>query len=59
MDAADVMDHTAEVSAQSYSEASGLHAAMRHGDRLVGRRARYAGRAERAFAEELARWEED
>ena len=58
-DAADVMGHTAEVSVQSYSEASGLHAAMRHGDRLAERRACHAGRAERAFAEELARWEED
>jgi integrase len=58
MDAADVMGHTAEVSVQHYAEASGLHAALRHGDRLAERRARQAGRAERAFAAELARWEE-
>ncbi|HEY8611828.1 MAG TPA: hypothetical protein VIL69_11125 [Roseomonas sp.] len=58
MDAADIMGHTPEVSVQHYSEASGLHAALRHGDRLAERRARHAGRAERAFAEELARWEE-
>lgn len=58
MDAADVMGHTAGVSAQAYSEASGLHAALRHGERLAERRARHAGRAERAFAAELERWEE-
>lgn len=58
MDAADIMGHTAEVSVQYYSEASGLHAALRHGDRLVERRARHAGRAERAFTAERARWEE-
>jgi integrase len=58
MDAADIMGHTAEVSAQHYSEASCLHAALRHGERLAERRARHAGRAERAFAAERARWEE-
>jgi integrase len=58
MDAADIMGHTAEVSVQHYSEASGLHAALRHGERLAERRARHAGRAERAFAAERARWEE-
>lgn len=59
LDAAEIMGHSTEVSVQSYSEASGLHAAMRHGDRLAERRARHASRAERAFAAELARWEED
>ena len=58
MDAAVIMGHGAEVSAQHYSEASGLHAALRHGERLVERRARHAGRAERAYAAELERWEE-
>ena len=58
MDAADIMGHTAEVSAQHDSEASCLHAALRHGERLAERRARHAGRAERAFAAELVRWEE-
>jgi hypothetical protein len=58
MDAADVMGHGAEVSVQYYAEASSLHAALRHGDRLAERRARQAGRADRAFAAELARWEE-
>ncbi len=57
MDAADIMGHTAEVSARHYSEASCLHAALRHGERLAERRARHAGRAERAFAAERARWE--
>ena len=57
MDAADIMGHTAEVSVQHYSEASCLHAALRHGERLAERRARHAGRAERAFAAERARWE--
>lgn len=58
MDAGDVMGHTAEVSAQHYAEATNLHAALRHGDRLAERRARHAGRAERAFAAELVRWED-
>ena len=58
MDAADIMGHTAEVSLQHYSEASGLHAALRHGERLAERRARHAGRAERAFAAERSRGEE-
>lgn len=58
MDAADIMGHTAEVSVQHYTEASGLHAALRHRERLAERRARHAGRAERAFAAERARWEE-
>lgn len=61
MDSASIMGHSTEVSVQYYAEASGLHAALRHGDHLARRRARYAGRAERAFAAELARWagEED
>jgi len=59
MDAADVMGHTVEVSLQHYSESSGLHAALRHGERLTERRAHHAGRAERAFAVEKARWEEE
>lgn len=58
MDAADVMGHSAEVSVQHYSEASGLHVALRHGDRLARRRARSAGRAKQIFAAERARWEE-
>jgi hypothetical protein len=58
MDSADVMGHTAEVSVKYYSEASSLHAALRHADRLAERRARQAGRAERAFAVELARWKD-
>lgn len=56
LDAAEVMGHTVEVAVKDYSEASGLHAALRHGERLAERRARHAGRAERAFAAELARW---
>jgi integrase len=58
MDSADVMGHSAEVSVQYYAEASCLHAALRHGDRIAERRARLAGRAERALAAELERWEE-
>ncbi|WP_347547130.1 hypothetical protein [Roseomonas sp. CAU 1739] len=58
MDSADVMGHTAEVSVQHYAEASCLHAALRHGDRIARRRERLAGRAERAFAAEFDRWEE-
>ncbi|RAI54584.1 tyrosine-type recombinase/integrase [Roseicella frigidaeris] len=58
MDAADIMGHSAEVSVQHYAEASGLHAGLRQGDRLAERRARQAGRAERAFAAEIERWEE-
>jgi len=58
MDAADVLGHGAEVSAQYYAEASSLHAALRHGDRLAERRARHALRAEQSFAAEMARWKE-
>jgi len=58
MDVAEVMGHGAQVAVKYYSEASSLYAALRHGDRLAERRARQAGRADRAFAAEMARWEE-
>jgi hypothetical protein len=58
MDVADIEGHSAEVSAEAYAEASGLHAALRHGDLLAERRARHASRAKRAFEAELQRWED-
>jgi hypothetical protein len=58
MDVATIEGHSAEVSAKDYAEASGLHAALRHGERLAERRARHAGRAQRVFETELKRWGE-
>ena len=51
LDSEAIMGHSTEVALQHYAEAAGLHAGLRYSDRLAARRARLAGRAERAFAE--------
>jgi hypothetical protein len=57
-DAAAVLGHSVEVSADAYSEASGLHASLRLGESLDERRGQIRLRAQRLVADRISRWME-
>lgn len=56
IDTAVVMGHTVQTALDAYTEASGLHAALRYGDQTEERRAQIGSRRERLVRDRVDRW---